>query len=290
MKPSAFGYLAPADLDEALAALEELNEDCKVLAGGQSLVPLMNMRLAMPQWLVDINGVEALQAWGGSDGALRIGAAVTQAEIEDCADGRLPLLTSALRQVGHRAIRNRGTVCGSLAHAHPSAELPAVAVALGAVMRVASARRVREVAAEDFFSGPLTTVLEADELLTDVDLPIWPESTGSFAEVGRRHRDVAIAGAAVVLGWEGDRIKRAGLALCGVAPTPLLVREAQALLAGTRGEPEAISEAAALAGALAQPVADQHAGVGYRRAMAAEMTRQALEEAVASRRDTEGTK
>lgn len=290
MKPSAFGYVAPADLDEALAALEELNEECKVLAGGQSLVPLMNMRLATPQWLVDINRVEALQAWGRSGGALRIGAAVTQAEIEDGADGQLPLLTSALRQTGHRSIRNRGTICGSLAHAHPSAELPAVAVALGAVMRVASARGVRDVAAVDFFSGPLTTVLEPDELLTDVFVPVWPESTGSFAEVGRRHRDVAIAGAAVALGWEGDRIKQAGLALCGVAPTPLMVPEAQTLLAGSRGEPEVISEAAALARDAARPAADHHAGVGYRRAMAAEMTRQALEEAVSSRRDTERTR
>lgn len=289
MKPPRFGYLEPATLSEALVALEELHEDCKVLAGGQSLVPLMNMRLAAPSWLIDISRVEELRAWAEDDAYLRVGAGVTQAEIEDGMDSRLPLLRSALQHIGHRTIRNRGTVCGSLAHADPSAELPAVAVALGAVLRLAGARRVRDVSAAEFFTGPLTTVLEPNELLTEVFFPVWPNATGSVAEVARRHGDFALAGAAAALGWQDGRIVRAGVALFGVAPVPLALREAEERLVGSGGEQEAIVEVAALAAAAVRPTGDYHASREYRRAMAGEMTRKALEQAVASRPPAELT-
>lgn len=289
MKPPRFGYVTPATLSEALVALEELHEDCKVLAGGQSLIPLMNMRLASPSWLIDISRVQELRTWTQDDAYLRVGAAVTHAEIEDGMDSRLPLLRSAFQHIGHRTIRNRGTVCGSLAHADSTAELPAVAVALGAVLRLAGARRVRDVSAADFFTGPLTTVLEPDELLTEVFFPIWPNATGALAEVARRHGDFALAGAAVALGWEDGRIVRAGVTLFGVAPVPFALPQAQERLVGSGGEPETIKEVAALAAAAVRPTSDYHASREYRQAMAGEMTRQALEQAVATRPTSERT-
>lgn len=289
MKPPRFDYVEPATLSEALVALEELHQDCKVLAGGQSLVPLMNMRLASPSWLIDISRVEELRSWAEDDAYLRVGASVTQAEIEDGIDSRLPLLRSALQHIGHRTIRNRGTVCGSLAHADSSAELPAVAVALGAVLRLASSRRVHDVSAAEFFTGPLTTVIESDELLTEVFFPVWPNATGSLAEVARRHGDFALAGAAAALGWEEGRIVRAGVALFGVAPVPLVLREAEERLVGSGGEQGAIEDVVALAVAAVRPTGDYHASREYRRAMAGEMTRQALKQAVASRLSTEMT-
>lgn len=285
MKPAAFGYARPETLEEALVTLAELGEESKVLAGGQSLVPLMNMRLALPAWLVDIGGIEGLDAWRLEGDELRIGARVTHAEIEDAGGAGAPLLGEAMGWIGHRTLRNRGTICGSLAHADPAAELPAVAVALGATMRLASAKGVREVPAREFFIAPLTTVVEPDELLSEVVFRLWPEATGAVAEVARRHGDFALAGAAVALSWEDERIAKAGIALCGVAPVPTAVPEAEALLAGSQGEYAAVLEAGLAAGRAARPADDYHASAGYRRAMAEEMTKRALRQALAARRD-----
>jgi carbon-monoxide dehydrogenase medium subunit len=280
VKPASFGYVRPETLDETLATLAELGDEGKVLAGGQSLVPLMNMRLALPAWLVDIGRVEGLQECGPDGDRLRIGARVTQAEIEDAGGAGVPLLGDAVGWIGHRTLRNRGTVCGSLAHADPAAELPAVAVALGATMHVASARGARELTAREFFVAPLTTAVEPDELLTAVDVPLWPEATGAVAEVTRRHGDFALAGAAAALSWENGHIAKAGIALFGAVAVPTAVAAAEALLAGSAGEEEAVREAANEAGEAARPTDDYHASAGYRRAMAEEMTRRALGRAI----------
>jgi carbon-monoxide dehydrogenase medium subunit len=283
MKPASFGYVRPETLDEALATLGELGEEGKVLAGGQSLVPLMNMRLALPAWLIDIGRVEALEGWGRNGDSLQIGARVAQAEIEDAGGAGSPLLGDAIGWIGHRTVRNRGTVCGSLAHADPAAELPAVAVALGATMRLASVRGVREVPARDFFVAPLTTVVEADELLSTVEFRLWPEATGAVEEVARRRGDFALAGAAVALSWEDGRIANAGVSLFGAVAVPTAVAEAEAVLEGSRGEPEAVREAASAAARAARPTDDYHASADYRLAMAEEMTARALRRAVAAR-------
>lgn len=214
MKPAPFDYAAPRSLDEALALLDE---DAKPLAGGQSLVPLLNFRLARPRLLVDLNGVPGLAGIRRAGGTLRIGAMTRQAALERSgivAEG-WPMLREAVRHAGHPQTRNRGTVGGSVAHADPAAELPCALAALDARFRVRSARGARTLAAAELFAGPLQTVLEPDELLVEIEVPPVPPGTRTgFAEHARTHGDFALAGVAVV----GDRI-----ALLGVAPTPVVV-------------------------------------------------------------------
>jgi CO/xanthine dehydrogenase FAD-binding subunit len=214
VKPAPFDYAAPSTLDEALALL---GDDVKPLAGGQSLVPLLNFRLARPRLVVDVNGVPGLSTIRQSGGVLRIGALVRQSALErsSLVADRWPVLREAVRHVAHQAIRNRGTVGGSIAHADPAAELPCALAALGARMHVRSARAGRTLEAADFFLGPLQTALEPDELLVEIEVP--PVRDGAhqgFAEHARTHGDFALACVAVV----GDRI-----ALGGVAPTTIVV-------------------------------------------------------------------
>lgn len=214
MKPAPFEYHSPASVAEAVSLLGSL-EDAKVLAGGQSLIPLLNFRLARPANLVDINRLEELSRVYERDGGLAVGAVVRQADLEShpLAAERCPLLPLALRLVAHPVIRNRGTVCGSLAHADPAAELCATLLALDGRVVARSERGEREIAAADLFRGPMDSALEPDELLTEA----WFPSTGSkvaIAEEARRHGDFAMAGAVRA----GDR-----LVLFGVAPRPLLV-------------------------------------------------------------------
>jgi len=213
VKPPPFDYHAPSTTAEALDLLAKL-EDAKVLAGGQSLIPLLNFRLASPAHLVDINGIAELEYVRERDGGVAIGAGARQSDVEDDKTVRriCPLLAEALGQVAHPVIRNRGTVCGSLAHADPAAELPAVLLAAGGEVVARSVHGERRITAQDFFKGVFDSALEADELLVEA----WfPATTGPFAlvEESRRHGDFALAGAA----RSGDR-----LALFGVAPTPVL--------------------------------------------------------------------
>jgi CO/xanthine dehydrogenase FAD-binding subunit len=214
VKPVPFDYAAPTSLDEALALLDE---DARPLAGGQSLVPLLNFRLARPRLVVDVNGVPGLSAIRLAEGALRIGALVRQAALErsSLVEERWPVLRVAARHVAHQAIRNRGTVGGSVAHADPAAELPCALAALGARFHARSKRGARTLEAADFFLGPLQTALEPDELLVEIEVPPVPDGTRQgFAEHARTHGDFALACVAVV----GDRI-----ALGGVAPTTIVV-------------------------------------------------------------------
>ena len=228
MKPAPFEYAAPSSVDEALALLDD---EAKVLAGGQSLVPLLNFRLARPERIVDINRIEELAyIRADEDGTLRIGALARQAELERSrlVAERWPLLAQAVRLVGHPQIRSRGTVCGSVAHADPTAELPVALTALDARFHVRSAGGARTLRATELFAGPLTTSLAADELLAEIEVPALPAGARcAFREYARTHGDFAVAGAAVVLAPG-----HAAVALLGAGWTPLRAPEAERALAG----------------------------------------------------------
>jgi CO/xanthine dehydrogenase FAD-binding subunit len=265
MKPAPFDYRAPASVEEALPLL---GLETTVLAGGQSLLPLLNLRLARPELVLDINGIGELAYIRADDGPLRIGAMTRQVALErsDVVLRRWPLLHKAVRLVGHHQIRSRGTVGGSVAHADPAGELPVALTALGARFRLRSPGGTRTLGASEFFLGPLHTAREPDELLLEIEVPEQPEGAGSgFAEYARTHGDFATAGAAAVIAPGGQ----AGVALLGAGPIPVRA-EAAELALGDGAEPE---EAAALA---AQDVEDEH-----RRALCAELARRAIEEAMA---------
>jgi CO/xanthine dehydrogenase FAD-binding subunit len=265
VKPARFEYRAPASVEEALTWL---GPDSAVLAGGQSLVPLLNLRLARPELVVDINGIAELDYIHDEDGPLRIGAMTRQVRLErsELVRRRWPLLHQAVRFVGHSQIRSRGTVGGSVAHADPAAELPVALTALGARFHLRSPGGTRVLGPPELFLGPLYTARTPDELLVEIEVPEQPEGAGSgFAEHARTHGDFATAGAAAVIGPDGN----AGIALLGAGPVPTRARAAEHALAGG-AEPR---EAAALA---AQDVEHEH-----RRALCAELARRAIEGAMA---------
>jgi CO/xanthine dehydrogenase FAD-binding subunit len=280
VKPAPFQYLAPRTRDEALEALHRFGPDAKVLAGGQSLVPLLAMRLARPAVLIDINRVPDLAFIRAARGALVIGATTRQraAETHPLVGERLPLLREALRWIGHPQIRTRGTIGGSLAHADPAAELPAVASVLGATFVVASRRRRRTLRCEEFFTGYLTTALEPDELLTEVRFPLPPPGAGwAFQEVARRHGDFALVGVAALVRLDGDRrCTEARLAFTGVGPGPVRVPEAEALLAGRPLTKETAEDAGRAVTAALEPEGDIHASADYRKHVAGVLAVRAL--------------
>ena len=284
MRPAAFEYFAPRAIEEALELLARHGPDAKPLAGGQSLVPMMNMRLARPAVVVDLNRVAGLAGVRAEAGSLRLGALVRQRALER--DGRIaaaaPLLAEAAPLIGHLQTRARGTVGGSLVHADPATELPACALALDAVFHLRSARAARTCRAVDFFRGLLATALESDELLVEIEIPT--PATGftghAVAEVARRHGDFALAGACAVIGLDGAGICRhARLVLFGAGDVPHTARAAAALV-GERPEPARLAEAGRAAAAELDPRADLHATVEYRRRVAAGLGAQALARAV----------
>ena len=281
MKPPKFRYFAPKSVGEALTLLEEHAAEARVLAGGQSLVPLMNMRLVHPDVLIDINGISELSFIEATNGGLAIGALTRDAALaadKHVTEG-LSVLNEAAHFVGHPAIRNRSTVGGSIAHADPAAELPAVMVALNAEMIARSSSGSRTVAAQDFFKGYLTTDLKDGELLTEVRIPGLPARSGStFVEFARREGDYALAGvAAVVTLDENGAIADARLGLCSVGPAPVRPHAAEALLRGQRPGDEAWTAAAnSVVSVLDEPLSDIHGSADYRRHLAGVLTKQAL--------------
>ncbi|QWF22128.1 xanthine dehydrogenase family protein subunit M [Nocardioides sp. LMS-CY] len=285
MKPPPFDYTAPRSLGEALRALADAAGDGKVIAGGQSLVPLMNFRFARPGLLVDVNRIPELTGIRRRDGELRIGATTRQADAEQSgiiARG-WPLLHQALPHVAHQQIRNRGTVGGSVAHADPAAEICSVLLAYGGRVEVASVRGVREIDASDLFVGQFVTTIEADEILTAVVVPPPPAGTGTaFHEVARRHGDFALAGAAAAVTTDDrGRCERASLCLLGAAPTPICRAAAEAHLVGNELTDAVLAEAVALATADIEPPSDVHGSSAYRTRAAREMAARALTEAFA---------
>lgn len=280
MKPPRFEYLAPASLDETLAVLAEHGEEAKVLAGGQSLVPLLNFRLVRPTYLVDLNELSGLDYVRRENGRLAIGAMTRQRAVEasETVRTQCPLLADAMPQIGHFQIRNRGTIGGSLAHADPAAELPAVVAALDGELVVRSRARQRTLSAAQFFVAYLTTALEPSELLVEVRVPVAPPRTGTaFVEVSRRHGDFALVGvAASVTLDEAGVCTHCAVALTGVGPTPVVAREAADALVGVKPTADAFEDAGRRAAAPLRPDGDLHASSEYRKHVAGVLTRRAL--------------
>jgi carbon-monoxide dehydrogenase medium subunit len=291
MKPPRFEYAAPRSLAEALALLAEQGARARVLAGGQSLIPLLNFRLAHPEMLVDINRVAGLGHVRAEDGGLAIGALARQHAIERSADvrARVPILAEACHLIGHLPIRHRGTVGGNLAHADPASELPAVMVALEAQLALARRGARRTVPADQFFTGPLATALAPGELLTEIRVPDLPPRTGgAFVEMARRAGDYALVGVAALVTLDGGgRCQRARLALCGVGPTPVRAGRAEEALIGQTPTGIALDEAAARAAAATSPASDLHGSAEFRRKLARHFTRLAIE--MAAQRATAAT-
>jgi aerobic carbon-monoxide dehydrogenase medium subunit len=278
VKPPPFEYVAPRTLDDALEALATSNGEAKILAGGQSLIPLLNFRLARPRLLVDLNRIPELGYIDDRDGGLAIGAMTRDAAVErePRVRERVPLLDEAIRWVGHAAIRARGTVGGNLAHADPAAELPAVAVCLGAELTIAGPRSRRTLAAEDFFQGYLTTALQPDEILVEVWLPAVAPSTGqAWLEFARRHGDFALVGVAVSLTLDRGEVRNARIVLTGVGGKPIRARAAETVLVGGQIEDRMTSAADAVRRAI-DPDADIHASKEYRTHLAGVLTQRAI--------------
>ncbi|HLW00562.1 MAG TPA: xanthine dehydrogenase family protein subunit M [Ktedonobacterales bacterium] len=280
MKPAAFTYYDPTTTAEALALLGELSEDAKVMAGGQSLMPMMNMRLARPAAIIDINRVSELAYLNETQDGLSIGALTRQRAVERsvAVKQRFPLLAEAILSIGHPPIRARGTIGGSLAHADPAAELPAVLLALDGWVQASSARGTRQIAAADLFVGPLATSLEPDELLTEAYFPALPPGTGTaFLEVTRRHGDFALVGVAACLTLDQQGVcTRVSIALLGAGDTQTRASEAEACLLGQSVSEPAIEAAGAAAMASLEPMGDIHASSAYRKQVAGVLTRRAL--------------
>ena len=285
MKPAPFDYYAPTSVEQALAHLSEHGYEAKVLAGGQSLVPMMNFRLVQPSVLVDLNPIPDLAfIQPGKDGGLRLGALTRhhQVEVDPLVAERTPLLHEAMPKIGYPQIRRRGTLGGSLAHADPSAELVAVSVALDGHFRLRSPRGERWVPAQDFFVGLFTTVLEPDELLIEVVLPALPARSGcSLMEVARRHHDFALVGvAAVVTLDERGACQQARLVFLSAGDRPMQARRAAEGLRGQAPTPEVIRAAAEVAASdEIDPSSDIHATADFRRHLAKVLAARALEQA-----------
>ncbi len=282
MKPAPFEYRRPETVEEVLHLLSEHGDEAKLLAGGQSLIPTMNFRLAQPSVLVDLNAVTGLEGVSAAeDGGLRIGAMARQATAEKSSlvAERSQLLSESLPYVAHAQIRNRGTIGGSLAHADPRAELPAVMVALGARVLVRGPNGERSIDADDFFAGFFNTAMDEGELLVEVALPPVAAGNGqAFLEVSRRHGDYALVGVAVSVTCDGEgRCHDARIALLSVGTRPVLAKEASASLVGERPTEDAVAAAAAAAGSSdIDPQADMHASVAYRRRLATVLVGRAL--------------
>ncbi len=287
MKPAPFEYHAPSSTEEAVALLAELGDDAKVIAGGQSLTPMLAMRLAVFSHLVDVARIPELRGITSEDSMLTVGAATRDSYVErdPFVAACVPLVAKATPWIGHFQIRNRGTVGGSVAHADPAAEYPAVALALDASLDLVSSTATRRVAAADFFQGVWSTAIESDELLVALHFPVWIDRCGfGIREFARRHGDFALAGAVAAVGTGTDgRIDRAAIGLFGLGSTPLRGGLAEQALVGTRPGEIADDEVGHLCiEGVDDPPEDLHAPAAYRRrigaAMAAGAWRLALED------------
>jgi carbon-monoxide dehydrogenase medium subunit len=288
MKPAPFEYHAPESVADVTALLGEHGDDAKVLAGGQSLVPLLAMRLTRFPHIVDLNRVEELRGIERENGTLTIKAMTRQAVAEH--DGTVaaasPLLAKALPFIGHFQIRNRGTVGGSIAHADPASELPAVAVALDAELEAARGNTTRRIPAAEFFDGTWTTTLEPDEVLTAVRVPVWDGQCGFVVdEIARRSGDFALAGVACAVELDdAGAIRRSAIGLFGMGPTPVRAREAEAALLGTTPSADDLEAAGRTAADACSPSDDVHASAEYRAHVGAHLVKRALDRALGEAR------
>ncbi len=282
MKPAPFAYHRPADLDEALALLAELGAEGKVLAGGQSLLPLLSMRLAAPAHLVDINAIDGLDGVEAGPDVVRFGALVRHSDLErhDRAYAVQPLLRQGLRNVAHPTIRNRGTTVGSICHADPAAEMPAVLALLGGTLVARSTSGERRIAAAELFAGPLESTLRPDELAVAAEVPVAPAGRRSaVVEVARRHGDYAVCGVAVTVDTDGEAITSARAAYVSMGATPPVLDLTEAVLGAATAEVDWASVGEAAADRL-EPEPDIHATAAYRSQLARVLTERAFRQAV----------
>lgn len=283
MKPAPFDYVAPTTIDEACATLAEAGGGATVLAGGQTLMPLLNLRMSQPFILVDINKIPALKGITRIDGGTRIGPITRQCEVieSEVLARELPVIVQAVKHVGHHQTRNRGTVGGSIALGEPAAELPATAVALDAIIEVRSANGSRNIPASEFYLGPYMNSLEPDELVTGIVFPDWPKGHITlFREVAQRPGDFALVGLVGALVVEGGKITRAGIAWFGMGPTPMRAKSAEQMLLGQMFDaidPQAVAERAV---ADTAPFDDGHASAEYRRTVGKRIFATTLREAL----------
>ena len=279
MKPPIFDYIAPTSIEAAVAALAEAGGEAKVLAGGQSLMPMLNFRLLRPSILIDINRIAALSFITDTADSIRIGALTRHFALETSPviANHFPVLSATMTHVAHLAIRNRGTIGGSLSHADPAAELPMMALLLNAEFHVAAVSGTRILAARDFFLDTMTVDLDGTELLTEIVLPKLPRQTGwGFEEVARRHGDFALAAVAATLTLSEGKIAQARIALTGVGPTALRATEAEQLLVGKSLDGDVTARAFAAVREAIEPETDLHASSDYRRHLAGVLTGRAL--------------
>jgi CO/xanthine dehydrogenase FAD-binding subunit len=279
LKPADFKYHRPRNINEALILLQEFGDEGKILAGGQSLMPLMNFRLAQPAHIIDINFINGMDYTRRDKGLLRIGCLARQSHLLDSPIVRehCPLLAEALTYVGYEQIRNRGTLCGSLAHADPAAELPAVLLALDGFVTVGNLTTKREVAARDFFKSYLTTALSSDEMVVEASIPETPPGAGwSFTEFARRFGDFAIVGVAVLLVREQEKIADARIALTGVGDKPWRELSVEQMLVGQKASADLFAKIGVEIATRINPGSDIHASESYRRSLATVLTRRAL--------------
>lgn len=282
MKPPKFLYERPHSVSEAVALLAKHDGDAKIIAGGQSLMPMLNFRLLSPEILVDINKIHELDLLEEHEGGLRIGALTRHHTLEtsQLVKEKFPILSAAMTRVAHLAIRNRGTIGGSLSHADPAAELPMMMVLLDATFKIAGPNGVRHCAADNFFLGTLTPDLEDDELLIEVQLPALPKAAAwAFEEVSQRSGDFALAAAAATLCTDGNEVADVRIALMGVDETPVRATGAEEILKGKACSDQHIAEAAKACAAMVQPNADLHASAEYRTHLAEVISRRVLEHA-----------
>ena len=281
MKPAPFEYHSPQTVAEAVELLSAL-DDAKILAGGQSLIPLLALRLTRFEHLVDLGRVSELVGIDRSNGTVTIGAMTTEAEVgaSPVVAAAVPLVAKATPLIGHFQIRNRGTLGGSVAHADPSAEYPAVVAALDASMVLVNAGGSRRVAASDYFESTFMTAMAEDEILTAVEFPVWEGPSGFAAyEVARRHGDFALVGAMAGVQRHGDQVSKAAVALFGVGGTPHRARTAEAALVGSAADRTDLTEIGQLAASDLDPPSDIHASSAYRREIAAVVVERALQAA-----------
>lgn len=283
MKPCVFEYFKPRSVQEAIALLDIHKDKAKILAGGQSLVPMMNFRLARPEILIDINGIKELEYIKVDGDELAIGALTRERDIElsPLVVEKWPLLARAISFIGHSAVRNRGTIGGSLVHADPSAEIPTSLYALNGTLRVVRRASEEILKPEDFFLTYLTTSLEPSDLLVEVRIPPLPEKTGwSFLELSRRSGDFAIVAVGILMTMEdGERCREACISMGGVAPTPIRAQAAETLLSGQKITEKSIAEAAQEAAEATETESDYHASAAYRKDMVRVLVHRGLREA-----------
>lgn len=283
MKPASFQYHAPHTLDDALSLLAQHGDEVKPLAGGQSLVPLLALRMSRFEHLVDLNGVSELNSITRSNGTVRVGAMTRQrtAERDPIVGDAVPLLARSLPLIGHFQIRNRGTIGGSLAHADPASELPAVAATLDATFDIAMESGTRRVAAADFFAGHFTTAIAEGELLVAVHFPVWGAGSGfAIREFARRHGDFAVAGATAAIHVNNDVIDRAAIAFFGMGATPMRARTAEAALVGMAARTVDATAIGELAVRDTEPGDDIHASATHRRHIATQLAADAIRSAI----------